>query len=90
MSSSGEAANYGAHTTVGGGAYTRDRPRNCWGNATISRPSLVTRFMLFDGSPPNRHSVEVLILSGHKAPFCPSYASCTPTPPIAPSSSGTR
>src|SRR5271166_5678058 len=26
----------------------------------------------FDGSPPNRHSVEVLILWGHKAPLCPS------------------
>jgi hypothetical protein len=30
----------------------------------------------FDGSPPNRHSVEVLMLWGHKAPLCrPSYAS---------------
>jgi hypothetical protein len=26
----------------------------------------------FDGSPPNRHSVEILILWGHKAPLCPS------------------
>src|ERR1700741_2488420 len=26
----------------------------------------------FDRSPPNRHSVEVLILWGHKAPLCPS------------------
>jgi hypothetical protein len=26
----------------------------------------------FDGSLPNRHSVEVLMLWGHKAPLCPS------------------
>jgi hypothetical protein len=26
----------------------------------------------FDGSPPNRHSVDILILWGHKAPLCPS------------------
>jgi hypothetical protein len=29
----------------------------------------------FECSPPNRHSVEVLMLWGHKAPLCPSYAS---------------
>jgi hypothetical protein len=29
----------------------------------------------FDGSPPNRHSLEVVMLWGHKAPLCHSYAS---------------
>ena len=31
----------------------------------------------FDGSPPNRHSVEVLILWGHKTHLCPSLPLCT-------------
>ena len=44
--------------------------RGCWGNDIISRPSLVRRFHAFDGSPPNRHSIEVSMLCGHKAPLC--------------------
>ena len=29
-------------------------------------------FRRLDGSPPNWHSVDILILWGHKAPLCPS------------------
>ena len=35
-------------------------------NATISCPLLVRRFLAFDGSPHNRHSVEVVTLWGHQ------------------------
>jgi hypothetical protein len=37
----------------------------------------------FDGSPPNGHSVEVLMLWGHKAPLCPAWLRQRDTSAIA-------
>jgi hypothetical protein len=56
MSSGGDTAGYGVHTTVGGGAYTRDRARNSpepIANEVMDWDSAYRQERVFEGSPWN-------------------------------------